>query len=122
MPYSVVVSLSIRTCQGEKRRCTVFSAKIVAYTKSVVVYGTSCKVCVGLIGFSFCFLFFCYLGVLPEPAKSQEHLKSFAKMLSEKNLLNLMKVCLGSGQDCSKVTEAVVCFMFNYSTLVPIWL
>ncbi|CAB3993317.1 sister chromatid cohesion PDS5 homolog B-like, partial [Paramuricea clavata] len=45
--------------------------------------------------------------VLPEPAKSQEHLKSLAKMLSEKNLLNLMKICLGSGQDCSKVTEAV---------------
>ena len=56
---------------------------------------------------------FLYIGVLPESAKSQEHLKSLVKMLSEKNLLKSLKNCLGSGQDCAKVTDSVVCLMLN---------
>jgi hypothetical protein len=40
-------------------------------------------------------------------------LKSLVKMLSEKNLLKSLKNCLGSGQDCAKVTDSVVCLMLN---------
>ena len=69
--------------------------------------------------FSVEYLFYLFLlGVLPDPVKAQDHLKRITNMLSDKKFYDLMKTCVGSGQDCAKISKAVVsCLVFTLHLL-----
>ncbi|XP_046852455.1 sister chromatid cohesion protein PDS5 homolog B-like [Xenia sp. Carnegie-2017] len=59
--------------------------------------------------------------ILPEPGKSLQHLKSLVKKFTDKKLFESLKTCFETGQDCSKVTEAVKEVVVKFGAKNPLY-